>query len=304
MTSPSPSVAFITPSFARDFERCELLCNTIQQFVPQGIKHYLVVDRIDYPLFSKLESPSTVILIVEDLLPWWIKKTPFRSRFWINFKGLPIRNWLLQQIIKIATVLSIEEEIAIFVDSDVAFVRPFDEHQFFQDSDVRLYCEIDGNCDWMQEHKKWHQTASELLGLEPTPMPAPDYIGNLISWRKSNVKRMCEHIEKLHSRSWMQCIASQWNFSEYILYGTFVNRVIPESSGHFLAEHKLSLNYWEEEPLSSEELKLFFQKLQPEHQAVMISAKARMQPSVYEPYVENVERVKKGERPKEVSVTM
>lgn len=285
MKSTSPSVALITPSFARDFNRCELLCNTIQQLVPSGIKHYIVVDRIDYPLFSKLENPSTQIFVVEDLLPWWIQKTPFRSRFWINFKGIPIRNWVLQQIVKIAVVQSIDEDVAIFIDSDVALVRPFELEQFFQHSNVRMYCELNGNFDWMTGHVKWHHTASRLLGLEPTPMPAPDYIGNLITWRKSNVHRMCEHLEKVNGRSWIQCIASSWYFSEYILYGTFVNRLIPESSGHFLDARKLTLNYWDETPLSPEQLTLFFQKLQPEHLGVMISAKAQMHPSIYEPYV-------------------
>lgn len=287
MPHSTSTVAIITPSFAPDFNRCKLLHETIQRFAPPSVKHYVIVDRIDYSLFSQLKSSSTEICVVEDLLPWWIRKTPFRSPFWINVKGWPIRNWLLQQIIKIKFAQSMPEDIGIFVDSDVAFIRPFEVETFFCRGAVRMYCELGGNFNWMSTgHVKWHQTASRLLGLEPTPMPAPDYIGNLITWRKSNVVQMCDRIEQVNGQSWLQCITSNWNLSEYILYGTFVNRVIPNSSGHFLDANKLTLNYWEDQPMQPQELERFLQNLRPEHLAVMISAKARMDPTFYRAYLE------------------
>lgn len=270
--------AFITPSYAPDFERCKLLCESIDRWVDGHAMHYIVVANAqDFELFSQLRGARRQILHKNDILPAWIQRIPGVRQVWFSWRTRPIRAWIFQQLVKIATAESMREDIAIFVDSDTAFVRPVKPRQvFFRDDRLRLYSEPGGNPQSMPEHTQWHRNASALLGLTPTPMPAPDYVQHANTWYRDNVRRMCRHIEDVASCSWVEAIAGQWQFSEYVLYGTYVERVLGGQSGHYADPAKISLDYWTPEPLSSAELAEFVQRIEPQHVAVMLSAKAGM----------------------------
>jgi Family of unknown function (DUF6492) len=277
----------ITPSYAPDFERCRLLCQSIEQFVSPPVHHYIVVDRADWSLFQPLAGANTSILTKEEVLPWWIVRMP--GNLWFSLKSLPIRGWLLQQIVKIAVARTIAEEVAVFVDSDVAFVRPFDFQSLVQGDipgalrdRVRLYHEPAGNFADMLLHVTWHHQACKLLGLPPTPLPAPDYIDHVITWRRENVVQMCQHLERLSGRGWIETLCRSWHLSEYILYGTFTDQVMGSRSGHYREAHKLCHDYWRSEPMSQSELQQFMAGIQPEHVAVMISAKSGMTVDQYQ----------------------
>lgn len=278
----------ITPSYAPDFERCRLLCQSIDQFVAPRINHYIIVDRADLALFSSLRQPHTQIITKEEILPWWIKRVPWGKNSWVSLKSLPLRGWLLQQIIKISAAQYIDEEVAVFVDSDVSFVRPFNFQSFVRNDQVRLYDEPDGNFDWMHTHVKWHQNASLLLDLPPTPFPAPDYIDHVITWRRDNVVKMCEHVEQVSGRGWIETLSRVWHLSEYILYGTFVDRVLGEQAGHDRISQKLCHSYWGETPMSDDQLQGFMQEIAPEHVAVMMSAKSKMSVNQYEAALQTI----------------
>jgi Family of unknown function (DUF6492) len=56
----------ITPSYAPDFERCRLLCQSIEQFVSPPVHHYIVVDQADWALFQSLAGANTSILTKEE----------------------------------------------------------------------------------------------------------------------------------------------------------------------------------------------------------------------------------------------
>lgn len=272
----------ITPSYAPDFERCKLLCWSIEKFVSPPVAHYIIVDQRDLPLFLQLKGPNTEIITKESILPWWIKRLPFVNNVWLSLKTIPLRGWLLQQIVKIATALYIDEDVSVFVDSDVVFVRPFNFQSLVREDQVRLYDEPNGNFIGMPLHFKWHQSASRLLGLPPIDMPAPDYIDHLITWRRDNVLKLCQHIESVSGRGWMETLTSSWHLSEYILYGTFIDHVLKEQSGHYCDAQKLCHDYWSTLSMSDEQLQNFIAEIQPEHVAVMISAKANMSVQQYQ----------------------
>src|ERR1700722_6338854 len=75
------SCALITPSFRLDFERCALLTESVERFVPPHVTHYLIVDRRDVPQFRALEGKRTRLLVVEDIVPYWIVRIPKIRRF-------------------------------------------------------------------------------------------------------------------------------------------------------------------------------------------------------------------------------
>ena len=274
----------ITPSYQRDFARCRLLAESVDRFATSKIHHYIIVDRRDLKLFKQLESDRRTIITVESILPWWIYKIPLVKNGWFSWKTLPIRNWLIQQIVKLEIANHLKEDVLIFVDSDVVFIRSFSGEQFSQNNKVRLFRILDDSLSSVNNvelQSKWYHTANSVLGLPPFKEfdrhhPFFRYVGNCISWKRDNVLLLHDRIERITQKSWIEAIANSWHFSEYILYGIFVDRILQEKSGHYWDSQQIAYGYWGTKPLSKEQLQVFLQNMSPQHRAVMISAKSKM----------------------------
>ncbi|TGR93421.1 hypothetical protein EN852_038880, partial [Mesorhizobium sp. M2E.F.Ca.ET.209.01.1.1] len=52
----APLAAIVTASYAPDFERCRLLCETIDRHVAGMAHHYILTEHRDVALFRQLES--------------------------------------------------------------------------------------------------------------------------------------------------------------------------------------------------------------------------------------------------------
>ncbi|MEO1144429.1 MAG: DUF6492 family protein [Cyanobacteria bacterium J06638_22] len=283
--------AFVTPSYAPDFQRCKLLCWSIKQFISVPVKHYLIVERKDLALFNQLADANTVILTKEDILPSWIKRIPFydKKNFWLNLKGYKsgnwlIRGWLIQQIVKLAAAEYVKEDVLVFVDSDVAFIDKFDVSQLINEGNkVRLF-RVEHSTDMdIEVGKKWKVTAKKLLGI-PADIDCYDfYVHQIVTWRRDHLLQMYRLLEKNHNdRNWVDVLCGVNDLSEYTLYGIFVNYVLGEASGHY-DDHrqKICWCYWREDALSTQELTTFFQEAQTSgHKAVMLSAKSSIDLSI------------------------
>lgn len=280
--------AIITPSYTPDFERCRLLCQSVEKYLDPSINHYIIVENRDLKLFRQLARPNTKILEVELFIPWWVRRVPFVNKSWVSLKTLPVRNWIMQQIVKIAIAQQIEEEISVMVDSDVAFVRPFHLEHIVRDGKIRLFRDAIGNDIQKDWHRKWHESASRLLGLPDVDPTIPDYIGHVICWKRSHVIEMCKHIEQISGKPWMETLFNTWNLSEFVLYGIFVDKILQERSQHYYEPENLCHDYWFTESLDREQLQQFFQELRPEHLAIMISAKSGMSAQQYSNLVEQI----------------
>ena len=280
MTSP-PSLALVTPSYAPDFERCRLLCQSRGRCWPDSVHHYVVVDSRDLPRFRSLANPTTEILAVEDILPWWIRRLPGASQGWVSFKTWPIRNWILQQLVKLAIAPRISQEVLVFVDSDVAFIRPVDPGRLVQGDRIRLYRNPEAIPRSWENFHRWYQSAARLLGLAPVSYPAPNFIGDLIVWRRDRVLQLHQHLESRFSRSWLEVLGNTWHWSEYILYGLFIEQVLGEQSGHYYDDVCPGLQYFSTEPMNDNQLNRFFAGIEESHIMVMISAKANIDPKRY-----------------------
>lgn len=290
-----PKFCLITPSYKPDFERCRLLAQSIDNYAVSDIQHYIIVDRKDLKLFQQLENSHRTILTVESILPWWIQKFPLLKNGWFSFQTLPIRNWLVQQIVKLEIVNHISEDVLIFVDSDVTFVREFNPQKFVQDEKVRLFrVELSpSSLDDLSTQLKWQNTATSLLGIPAIPeanseTPFIGYVGNVITWRRDNVLRLHKHIEKVTGKSWIKAISQSWDFSEYMLYGIFVDHVLQENSGHYWDFQRSCKEYWGTTPLNQQQLQQFFKQMPPETFSVMISAKSDTPVEAYAPLIEKV----------------
>jgi hypothetical protein len=270
----NPTFGIITPSYAPDFQRCQLLAWSISEFVQPPFQHYIIVDRRDYGLFRLLNNAHTRVLTVESVLPWWIWREPLWRKLWLSLKTRPMRNWILQQIVKIAVAQQITEDVAVFIDSDVTFVRPFALKSLTRSGELRLFRDSIGNETQRQMHYKWHRSASRLLDLPNVSPDIPDYIGNLITWKKSNVVQMCDHLEQISGRNWIQTLGNVWNFSEYVLYGTYIDRVLGSAAGQYADDHNFCHDYWMPENLDDQKLQNWIAGVARDQVAVMISAKA------------------------------
>jgi hypothetical protein len=274
MAGADVSCAIITPSFRTDFEQCRLLTETVRAHVAPHVKHYLTVDRRDGKLFAELSGPRTEVIFVEDVVPSWIRRPPFARRWWLSFKTLPIRNWMLQQIVKLSMATVVMADVLVFVDSDVFFVRPYDPMSFVRDGKVPLFREYgeDLRTDF---NRRWHRVGAKLFGLVPQEHYLTSYVGNIITWRAQNVHRLHAHVENVTGRSWIESLSRLPVMSEYVLYGMFCEHVLKERSGHYFDSNVSSLCYWNTQKLDVASLKEFRDELKPEHLAVMVSAKSR-----------------------------
>ena len=285
----SNEFAIITPSYTPDFDRCRLLAQSIEKYIFPSATHYIIVDKKDLALFQQLRQPNTEIITKESLLPWWINKMPLSNNWWFSWKTLPIRGWIIQQIIKIAIAHHIKEDVLVFVDSDVAFIRPTNLSEFSKDNKVRFF-RLPGQ-DNLKSHYKYHLSACRLLDLPPTTYLGARYISQIITWKRDNVLKLCAHLEKVSGKNWLETLGNSLQLSEYILYGAFVDHILKEESGHYEDNKILCHEYWTPEPMSPEELNSFWQEIAPEHLAVMISAKAGIPVEDYEEFLINIPKL-------------
>ena len=288
------SVAFVTKSYGPDRARCELLCRSVDLFAPDAA-HWIVVDAGDLSAFREFEGPRRRVVTTEELLPHRLRKLALHrlrleKNIWIGLGIRPMRGWLVQQIAKLAICDRIEEDVVIHADSDVVLIKPF----VSATADFRLFRVPNAIDERLPLHVSWHRTAERLLGINTRPLPLPDYIGGLVPWQQSTVAALLRHLENHSRRDWMRTLASARNVSEYVLYGRFVDDVLAaaaEATTTGSNAPSLCRCYWGSEPLSRKELESFIQEAQPTEVAVMISAKAGMDPASYREVLEGYWRL-------------
>lgn len=275
----------VTPSYAPDFERAELLVESVRRFAPPDVDHTLLIDRRDMALFRKLEGPRTTLLEVESVLPWWIRRMPGAKRWWLSLKTRPIRNWALQQVVKLTAAAHVGGDVLVFADSDVTFVRPFTTDLFHRDDKVGI-----ARVDFQSpDHLSWLAAAADMLGVPRAEIPPVNFIGNLITWRKDVVPRLHEHLERKHGVDWQRVIARQWKLSEYMVYGLFVEKVLGfEAAGHFPTHYPMLHLSWGYELDKPGEIDRFFRELTEASSGIMIHSKYRLSVDSYRKKVEGI----------------
>lgn len=249
-TLSATSIAIVTPSYALDFDRCAILCASIDAHVRGYEKHYLLVAGRDVPLFQRLATPRRIVVDARSLLPKWLVEirslfTIQRSQtYWVSRRTLPLTGWHVQQLLKIAIAFHIPESAILFCDSDTAFVRGYDVQCGWKGDSLRLYREHEGlKRRRGLDHESWVARAAVLFDVPRQTLNEHDYIGHLISWRTDVVRAMCSRIEDISERSWIESLARSWALSEYMLYGHFVDD-IESGKGHFEDRTNLCQSLW------------------------------------------------------------
>ncbi len=280
------SVAFVTPSYRLDRERCALLNRSLEACAT-SFEHWIIVDRGDLPQFRSLQSNRTNVLAKEEVLPVWVHrvdtlKLGLRSNLWLQARGRPIRGWLLQQLVKLAVAKSLSADVVVHADSDVVLIRPFSADAVVDgDGRVRLFERPDYVDETLPNHVRWHRSAEKLLDIGPAELPMPDYISTLVPWKRQNAVALLDHVERTTGRHWFRAIAAAWDVSEFVLYGRFVRDVLGANAGQFVSSSPLCLDYYKRVPLTVPELTTFLDGVDEEAIAVSLTAKAGMNPAEY-----------------------
>lgn len=269
------TLAVLTPSYAPDYELCRDLNRSVLEWTLPSTEHHIVVPRSDRERFGTLTGPRTRVWTVEEFLPNRIKAIPF-ANFWVNLRRPypPVRGWIMQQLIKLQASAQLDADLVLLVDSDIVLVRPVTATTFVRDGSVALYQSIGAVHAGMRQHVVWHDVARRLLGLPPTsPPPLPDYIGGFIVWERRVLRDLRERIETVTGRPWLDAIASQVHFSEFILYGVFVDTILA-GRGVVPTDSMLCHNYYPTAPLSASAADAFLDACGPDDVAIMINAKS------------------------------
>lgn len=272
------TTAVMTASYVGDFDRCALLCESLDRFMQGQWHHYLLVEPRDVAIFKPLEGPRRTVVSETDLFPRWLRSFPDptafgRRRLWLSPFSVPLRGWHAQQIRRLALARHIDAEMLLSIDSDVIMVRPFDPASMWSGGRMQMYRIDAGISDTMSEHHAWLAHAGHLLGLPATVTPAHDYINTFIGWRVDTARALLDHIEATTGRNWVRAVVSSRAISECTIYGRFVDEVL-EGVGHAPSGKSLCHMLWFRHtyPETLEGLEQFICAMEPDQVAVGVQS--------------------------------
>ncbi|MEP5568000.1 MAG: DUF6492 family protein [Halioglobus sp.] len=241
-TNSSEKMEMITCSYGPDFERCKRLCESVDRFVAQEIGHTLIVPARDLSHFLPLATSRRRVVTAQDILGNHFRQIPWTNRWWVDKAGWPVRGWILQQLLKLSADKATDAELLIFADSDLQFVRPFDKRHVIRDGKLRLH-RVPGAMN-EGRHARWHHRAGALFG-EPKEYFGSDYVGQLITWRRSELIALQQRITRTQGKPWLVSVSRTLDFSEYILYGSFVEHVsVSGRDSHYFDHDELCHCCW------------------------------------------------------------
>lgn len=264
----------VTPSYGADYELCRDLNASVLRHTPRSTLHHIFVPQRDLRVFSSLQGPRTLVRSVNDILPRSFVQIPF-ANLWLNWRRPwpPARGWIVQQIVKLQAAAQAEADLILLADSDVRLVRHIDAKTFEIAGGHRFYRRdalIDSR---MPRHLHWHNVARVLLGVGRVAPPLPDYISPFNVWSRATVLGLKNRIEAVTGQPWLEAVASHLHFSEFILYGVFVDEVLGQMKERRV-DSMLCHSYWGHLPLGAESGKEFLSAAPRDSVAVMISAKS------------------------------
>ena len=203
---------------------------------------------------------------------------PGRRGLWFSLKALPVRGWIIQQILKIGATDVIPERTLVFCDSDTAFIRRFDRDNLLIAGKIGLL-----DIDFANHNsRQWTATGRRLLGLSHYDGGYRNYVGNMICWNRETVKAMRQRIETNTGMHWQIALARTLNFSEYMIYGIFVREVMGyEEVDHAPSAVPLVKPSWGTALKTDLAIDAFFADFDPRTIAVMIHSKDGIDPERY-----------------------
>lgn len=270
----------VTPSHGGDLPRFRRLADSITRWADPAMPHMVVVPGRDMPLFRPLAGPRTTLLADEDLLPTrfhrlprWLNPLPSRRDLFVT-PGIwiPVRGWVIQQLVKFAAALAAPSEEVVFIDSDVILIRPLTADRLRgRDGRTRLFQER-RVCGDLPVHGQWYRGIGKLLDLPVDPFWGDNYVADLVTWRKEYARGALERIERIGGSPWWRILARQRTLSEYMIYGVYVDQVVGAEAKMAPTAEKIYLTSWDHDLSTERGREAFVAGLRPEHVAATIQS--------------------------------
>lgn len=227
------SLTFFTKTYREDTERFLLLRKSIKRLYKGEARHFVVVPRDDLPIFKKITRGDDVELLCENryVLPkyypkkWYeaLKKVaPGQAWRFSSHAGRP--GWIVQQIVKLNLPEIVPDGPVAIIDSDLFFVKPFDDHDLITADTKRVLVRTEPTTE-SGKHRKDIEKAREILCL-PTGNSEHHYMGGPAILYLDWIKELSSYLELKHKKHWQEVLYEAENFSEYSIYGIFVEEVL------------------------------------------------------------------------------
>jgi hypothetical protein len=267
--------AILTPSFAKDFDRCRFLAESIEKLVSNS-EHYILVDPIDLSTFAPLRKFCAKIIDAREFMDTTFRRVPM-TRLYLTPEKRIVHGWLTQQMRKMAFTRSSPFDCVLCVDSDVVFVKPFDPGNLTINGKTPLF-EIEWSND---ENVKWANQARQLLNL-PIVETTRGYVHPTF-WRRTVMEAMLQKIQDEQGCSWQLAMSRFRSFSEYMLYGIFIRESLGlEAAGIYPFNRPIMHLSWDYDISIQDELAKFITALPEESVAAMFHSKNRVHVREYE----------------------
>jgi hypothetical protein len=268
-------LAVLTPSFRGDAGLFRDLHESVLANTSPPVVHHVVVPPSDAHLFRQYEGARCRVWTHRDLLPRYCLSVPYASGLTLSLRRpwLPIRGWVMQQVMKLAATASIDARVVLIIDSDAVLLREPTIDELTHDGRSWHFRRDRAVTVGMDRHLLWHKVARKLLRVPgAVTAPAPDYISPIAVWDPAVVRSLMARIEDTTGRSWMDAVAGELHVSEFIIYGVFVDHVL---GGGKPFDGPLCHNYYERIPLSADDARAFADEMPSEALGAMISSHSR-----------------------------
>jgi hypothetical protein len=286
----SGRLAVVTPSHHGDWPLFCELHESVLRFTSPEVKHYVIVPDGDAALFAAAQGPRCVVVPETSLYPpHYIAVPAAMNRVLRAVPGFParariaavsrrrplrpVRGWLMQQALKLAAAQRSDADVLLLLDSDVVLFRPVRTAMLRTGGVARFYRKPAAVDASMQSHVQWHAQSRGLLGLPPGDLPAPDYVSSLAVWDPRIVRQLLARVEEVSGGHWMDTVTRQPSFSEWTLYGIYVDEFCP-AAARLATDSSLCNSYWTAAPLTPEHIGEFVAQTRPEDVAILIQSKS------------------------------
>jgi hypothetical protein len=241
-----PNVAFVTPTFGRDYERFCLQRESMEN-CGIDIPHVAVVHDEDLAMFRRTPHQKNLTLVsTRDVLPpalekrrrlWGVRRRD-NWRNWFSRKG--VHGWMTQQIVKLASPAVAQAEGIVCLDSDVVFVNRVTAADFF-DEQGRLHLN-ETSADLDAEMADWFCRSMKFWGVPLKQQTLRQYIHPLSPMHRQVLLDMHAAIESRYHQPWHQAIIEQ-NVFEYMTYGVYC-RFVDGLKRQVPVAPRLCVYYW------------------------------------------------------------
>lgn len=223
---------FFTPSYRNDLDRLLLMRKSIRRFYRGFARHVIAVPSEDVEIFRCALRADNCQIIAQQSL---VQSEFYPSRGYNTFRKLFPKQawrmkrfagkggWIIQQVAKLMAAELVKNGPIVILDSDLFFIRPFDDLDLFP-LDGRLLVRIIPDTE-SGKHRKHIANSRKLLGLnegstEHHYMSCPAIL--YAEW----IRKLMIHIESLWGKPWQLVLYEQETISEYSIYGIFVEEVL------------------------------------------------------------------------------